>query len=1120
MADLVHFSRNTALVAAIVAVLATLTARPVSAQSLYGALVGTVADQTGVPLPGATVTALNSGTGLELQTETDTDGTFAFRNLQPGVYDVRSSLQGFKEMRKTGVRVVAGNPHRIDFALEVGMVTEAVTVTAKSTLQTEKADLHTEITSKDVVSLPLNQYRNFQVLLDLVPGTTPAQFQNAEIDTPGRALTTSINGTARNNNAFRIDGAVSVNVWLPHHVGYVQPAETIDMITVSTNNFDADQGMAGGAAITVITKSGTNDFRGSAFFFRNQDEFNANTFQNDAFGLEKAPQSTSIYGGTLGGPIVRNRLFFFAGWERYAARRGQNVTYGVPSLRMRTGDFSEVSALNAAFRLYNPFTGGPGGVGRQPFENNTIPPDLISSVWRRALDVYPAPNTAEDANGNGVADDFVQARTMRTDRDNIDVKLTFQRTSSHNIWAKFSMLDAEVIDNFVLGFDKGSLGDTRIYVAGLGHTWAMSPSLVLDSNVGLNRQDQMVTGPDYGQNIGLEVFGIPGTNGTTVRQSGLPAFDMPATPWASRTYDLGAENPFMPLSRDERSYTVGSALTWVRGRHQVRAGIDVVRHELNHFAADSSFGGLRGGFQFGGLVTSTPGYIPQVWNELAAFVLGLPSVRQKGVQDIELTGREWQYGFYVNDRWNVTGRLTLNLGLRVERYPLMKRANSGIERLDYGTYEVLLGGRGHVPEDVGISVKKRYLAPRLGAAYRLTNDTVLRGGYGRTFNPLPWSRPLRGSYPYDIVFSESAEQFSFFPIESGIPRVPIPDLSSGRVKLPPNTFMRSPDPRNLDRATIQQMNIAIEQRLPVDLSLEIAFVHTRTDGGYADINRNFSEPGAGHPGRKLYAVAGTTDVWEWGSRTKSRYRGLQMALNRAFKNGLFLKGAYTLSRAQNESDEDGWAQLMYSHPLVLDKNFALAGFDRTHVLQMGFVYELPFARGSKSLLGHIVKDWQISGIGSAYSGVPFSVPGANPELNCPGCGTGTFILINVNGDPKPIGPAGSATEPWYDTSNFSQPTGLGRDGFGTSRRSQFRTPSVWNVDLGLFRSFPTGRFRPELRIEAQNVFNHTNWGRPDITFTSPTFMTFTPAAAHQQVNAITATGTRERTIQVGLRFEF
>jgi hypothetical protein len=241
-----------------------------------------------------------------------------------------------------------------------------------------------------------------------------------------------------------------------------------------------------------------------------------------------------------------------------------------------------------------------------------------------------------------------------------------------------------------------------------------------------------------------------------------------------------------------------------------------------------------------------------------------------------------------------------------------------------------------------------------------------------------------------------------------------------------------------------------------------------------------------------------------------------MALNRPFRNGLLLKGAYTLSKAENETDEDGWATLTWHHPDVRDKNFALAGYDRTHVFQLGFVYELPFARNSKGVLGQIVKNWQVNGIGSAYSGTPFTVNGTNPALNCPGCG---LVVINVTGDPSPIGTAGSRNEPWYDRSAFSQPTGVNAAGFGNSERNQFRTPAVWNVDLGLFRSFPVGRFRPEIRIEATNVFNHTNWARPNTTFTDPAFMTFTPAAAHQ-FNTIWGTGTRERSVQVGLRLEF
>jgi hypothetical protein len=1123
--DLTRPSVKLTMALAVLAMAVALAPLSANAQALYGSIVGTVADESGAPVPGATVVATNTGTSLKVEAVTDAAGNYTFRNLPPGVYELAISMQGFRELRQTDVRVSAGNPIRHDLKLEVGAMAETVNVVSESTiLQTEKADLSTELTSKEVISLPLNQFRNYQKLLDLVPGATPAQLQNAEIDTPGRALSTSINGTARNNNAFRVDGAVSVNIWLPHHVGYVSPAETIETVNISTNNFDADQGMASGAAVTVLTKSGTNEFKGSAFFFRNQDEFNANTFANNAFGLDRPEQTNSIYGGTLGGPIVRDKFFFFGAWERYQARRGAQATYSVPTVRMRNGDFGEVAAAYPTFRLFNPFTGGAGGVGRAEFPGAVIPSNLISPTWRQALSFYPEPNTSQDLNGNRLPDDFVREQEVRNDRDNFDMKLTFQRSSAHNVWAKFSVLDAEVIDNFILGFDEGSFGDTRIYVGGIGHSWTLGPNLLLDGNFGMQRMDQEVTGPDFGQNIGLEVLGIPGTNGTDIRQSGMPAFDIPASgnaAWATGTpiYDIGATPNWMPLFRKEISYTLSSALTWVTGRHQVRTGFDVVNHRLNHIQAEfGSFGGVRGGFQFGGFTTAAPGYIPQVWNELGAFVLGLPTLRQKDVQPIEMTGREWQYGLYVTDRWHVNNKLTLNLGLRVEMYPLMKREGSGIERLDLSTYEVLLGGRGNTPEDVGIDVKKFYLAPRLGASYRLTEETVLRAGYGRTFNALPWSRPLRGSFPFDIFFNQTTEQYSFFNLAAGIPQVPIPDVNTGRVKLPPNTFMRTPDPNNVDRATIQQMNLAVEQRLPLDLSVELAYVHTRMDGGYADLNLNHSEPGAGQTGRSLFGLAGTTDVWEWGSRTKSRYHALQVALNRPFRNGLLLKGAYTLSKAENETDDDGWATLSWHHPLVRDKNFALAGYDRTHVFQLGFVYELPFARNSNGPLAQIVKNWQINGVGSAYSGTPFSIGGTNAALNCPGCATiGT--LINVQGDPSPTGTPGSADEPWYDRSAFSQPTGTGREGFGTSDRNQFRTPSVWNVDLALFRSFPVGRFRPEIRVEATNVFNHTNWGRPNTTFTSPQFLTFTPGAAHQ-FNTVWGTGTRERSVQVGLRLEF
>ena len=305
MAPLIRLTLKAALALAIVAAL--VAPPPVSAQALYGSITGTVADPQGAPIPGATVTATNTGTGLQVSAVSDASGNYTFRNLLPGTYDLGASLQGFRELKQTGLRVSAGNPVRVELKLEVGALAETVNVVSETTLlQTEKADLSTELDSKAIVNLPLNQFRNYQKLLDLVPGATPSALQNAEIDTPGRALTTNVNGLQRNSNAFRIDGAVSLNVWLPHHVGYVNSAETIETVNISTNNFDADQGMAAGAAVTVVTKSGTNEVRGSAFFFRQQDEFNANTFNNNANNLPKNDLSNNVFGGTLGGPIVKN----------------------------------------------------------------------------------------------------------------------------------------------------------------------------------------------------------------------------------------------------------------------------------------------------------------------------------------------------------------------------------------------------------------------------------------------------------------------------------------------------------------------------------------------------------------------------------------------------------------------------------------------------------------------------------------------------------------------------------------------------------------------------------------------------------------------------------------------
>ena len=1080
---------------ALAAAVALLPAQ-VSAQALYGNIAGTVLDDSGAAIPGATVTVTNEANGLQISGVTDESGAYAIRNLQPGTYTVRASLQGFKEYVQTGVPVNQNDTSRIDAKLEVGALTESVTVTTEAALlKTDKADVSVNLKPAEVVNLPLNQYRNYQGLMNLVPGATPVAFQNAQTDTPGRALTTNVNGTNRNNNVTRIDGAASINVWLPHHAGYIAPVETIETVNISTNSFDASQGMTGGAAVSVATKSGTNALRGSAFYFRNQDEWNA---RQQFFSANKNPDSSvQILGGTVGGPIKKNQLFYFAGWERNLEKNSRVEIFTVPTQRMKNGDFSEVLALNPNFRLYDPATGDASGANRTAFPGAVIPADRISPISQRIQNLFPAPNVP--GTNNGLQNNYELARFPEASRDNVDLKVNWNRTSSNQIWAKYSRMDASVQDLFYLPFEEAGGGDTTVNLWSVGSTYTLTPTLIWDVTVGSNIMEHASQGPDFGINYGLDQFGIPGTNsaGTTgpgsanaLLYSGMPAINTGLS-------TLGNNAGWTPVTRYEFVYTASTNLTKVAGRHEIRTGFDFVRLGLDHWQPEVN--NPRGNFDFGGAITGTPGYASVGgWNNYGAFLLGQMSGFGKSVQFEEMTTNEDQYGLYINDKWQATDKLTLNFGIRWEYYPLMQRDNRGFERLDLNTFQVQLPANS---ADAGYSAQKNLFAPRLGAAYRLNDDTVIRAGYGRTFNPMPWSRPLRGFYPASIGYSGAGvNPFTpFGTLAQGIPGAPNPDLSSGSTPLPRGVDMRTPEVGNVERGTIDSWNVFVERRLPGDISLSTGYVGTATNNGYADINLNYAERG-GNANRQFFQQAGNASVLLWGARTKARYHSLQMALNRPFKNGLLLKGAYTFSKALNEADDDGWAGLSWNQPSQIARNYARAGYDRPHMFQMGFVYELPWGRESEGILPLLIKNWQINGIYSFVSGTPFSVGGDNAQLGQ----VGGFQSANVTGELKGgFGQAGP-NEPWYDPSQFSQPG----NAWGNSGRNAFRGPANWNLDFSLFRSIPFGRYRVELRAESTNVFNHTQWGNPVTGLTDPNFMRIRSLARNP------------RRVQVGARFAF
>src|SRR5262245_195265 len=331
------------------------------AQVLYGTLVGNVTDASQGAVAGAAVTLSSKETGLTREVKSDERGSYEFSNVPAGTYSVKIAASGFSSFEASNIPVSVNTVARVDASLKVGAVTESVVVGAELVaLQTDKTDVNKEISTREITNLPIGGYRNYQSLIDLVPGAMPSRFQNATTDTPNRSLTTNINGTARNSNNTRIDGATSVMTWLPHHSLYVPPAESIETINISTNNFDAEQGLAGGAAITVTTKSGTNQIHGSTFEYHSNHAWGAKNFfftPNTPAGPATPQNIQNQYGGTVGGPIKKDKLFYFASWGGTRQRQVFGGFQTVPTQAQRDGNFAGLATI------YDPSSGNPDGSG-------------------------------------------------------------------------------------------------------------------------------------------------------------------------------------------------------------------------------------------------------------------------------------------------------------------------------------------------------------------------------------------------------------------------------------------------------------------------------------------------------------------------------------------------------------------------------------------------------------------------------------------------------------------------------------------------------------------------------------------------------------------------------------
>jgi hypothetical protein len=1073
-----------------VTIAAALIAIPAGAQTLYGNIVGIVKDSQGLVLPGANVVIVNTGTNLKREGVTDAQGAFTFVNVLAGQYDVRISLQGFREAVRTGVPVTVGQVSRVETTLEIGGMNETVTVKSEAELlQTDKADTRTELNSQEVTSLPLNGYRNVQSLIVLVPGSLPPTFQNAETDTPQRSLFMTVNGLSGVSNTTRTDGSRNVNVEMPYHLLLVPSAETVDTVNITTGSMDAEEGMAVGASITVTTKSGTNNFHGSAFEFFNNQKLNAAPYY---FGRGAVPAKPIVKrqtaGGTLGGPVLRNRVFFFGSYEGYYSDANQYVFYTVPDAALRNGDFSNALNANGTLqRIYDPFTGDmTTGNGRLQFDNNRIPADRVNSIGKNLLAMYPLPNIEGSGAGN-LTNNYRALELDTTRRHNFDMKFNWNRTGAHQIWVKYSGMRALVnnLFHFPLGRCSDCGGDTNVDQITAGQTWSLSPTLLLDSSFGTTIDHAFSSAADFNLgNMGL-ALGIPGTNDQgrgDYHYAGLPSF-------ATGFTTLGNSPTWTPQWINVPTVSFSTSATKISGRHEFKTGYFLDYLGVNSW--EPEIANPRGSFTFAMNATRTFGTGAQTanfYNQYAAFLLGLVGTAGKSIQYENFTAYDWQHAVYARDRWTPTKNLTLDLGLRWEYYPIMQRANRQIEMLDLTTLNVLIGGVGGNPKNMGLTAPKNDFAPRAGVVYRLNEKTVVRAGYGLTYDGRSWGaiETLRGqsSYPLALngTYQTPAAQANFgwyAPLNEGIPLLNGPDLSKGSIPLPNTVGMTTAVPASTQRGKTHSWNVALERRLPF-VSVDAAYVGNRqVDGLTNAINvNNVQHLGGGATDRPYFPTNGRQlAINIFTPYTRTEYNGLQIGITRPLTHGLLLKGHYTFASA--------WS-LGTSYQLpdadAQDRNWSEQSTNRPHTFTMGFVYQVPEMTSTEfSLLRALANNWQLNGVFQAFSGTPFTVTADATTLNTPN----NTQTANLVGPVTKVGKIG-ADGVYYDPLAWEQPTCVC---FGSSRLNQFRGPGGWNLDFSVFRTFPlANKQKAEVRVEGTNMTNTPKFANPTAAITSGDFM--------------------------------
>jgi hypothetical protein len=1120
------------------------------AQVLYGSLTGTITDPSGAAVTGAKVGALNVATGVVQESMTDLNGIYRFSTLLPGAYKVTVSMTGFDTQITQNVRVGANEVQRVDAQLKIATAAQNVVVTGETPLlQTDRSDVHSDLNADMVQSLPSisSEGKSFQGLYKLIPGASLPMENNSAGGNPQRAMTSNVNGQSSQGNNTRIDGVQDAYPWLPANIAYVPPTDAIETVNVVTNSFDAEQGNAGGAVVNVQIKSGTNQFHGDAHELHTDNALtNRNYFQSST--LRKPLNVFNQFGGALGGPIKKDKLFFFGDWEstrQVQAPNGgnpQTVPFGGLAYQaaQQAGFYDFRSVLPAGVNIYDPRTGAANGTGRSVIACNGVQNEIcLSDVDPASLamaKLIPAANVAGATSNN-----YFLTKTGFFHRDDLDTKVNYILSQRATLFGRYSLSRSDIFDPPALGAAEGNatlggqLGNafSRIQVVGLGGTYTFSPRLLLDVNAGYTRQRINAESTDISSNFGLDTLMIPGTNGPDKLQGGIPAFQF------NTFSNLGNPNTGNPFVFRDNQYVANANLTWINGKHQFRFGIEYNHTQLNHFQPQGgNFQTARGSFRFTGAATELAGTPSAAqYNSFADFLLGLPDEVGKATQNLDPNALRWsQWGWYARDQYQVTSRLTVNYGLRWEYYPMAYSDIGGARVLDTNTMNVLVGGgNSGIPINDGIDTGKGLFLPRIGIAYRPFDKTVIRAGYGISADSNNW-RFLRNSFPAVTVSdftglgSNSAAPaasltglnavgpYAALPI--GIPTIPLNGGTSPGIFPLPDAVGTTTIPKDFRRGYINNFSLVVEREF-AGFVADVGYVGDRGIRPLTNMNINPSFAGGGQNGRILNAefghissntcptatnpsakCKGWPDINQLVPFGNNYYDSLQTKLTRRFAGSSQIGFAYTFSKAIDFEDNEDLNFLLWPYPAYLSRNKALASFDRTHNFEAYGLYELPFGRGKRfaqsGIANALAGGWQINWVMSVMSGTPFTITdsGAGATfLNAPG-NTQTANLIGplriLNGQPASSCPASSMSCKYFDTTSFQQVTaatpGLLGGFFGNAGRNILRGPGYFNLDMSIMRNF---RIKEGLvfqfEADAYGVTNTPHFNNPNTNIAGANF---------------------------------